>query len=158
MSVHNPSVQVILPQRLAIVGKQVAQRPGQAEHELPQWHRWQHALTQPGGAFDHSSTTARRTEAAPLATERHQAVVAAGGAVDAGEAFLQIPAAQVRIELAMNERRERPAVGLAGIAHAGPIPRDAAVQDGLVRTAGFVGAGAVHSGNFALFSLFSQSE
>ena len=48
--------------------------------------------------------------------------MAAGGAVDAGEAFSQIATAEVRIELAMNEGGEWPAMGFAGIAHPGPIP------------------------------------
>ena len=45
----------------------------------------------------------------------------AGGAVDAGEAFLQIAAAEVGIELAMNERRKGFAVGLVRVAYTGLI-------------------------------------
>lgn len=78
--------------------------------------------------------------------------------MDAGKAFLQIPTAEVRIELTMNERRKRSAMGFARITHSGPKPRNTAMQDGLVRTAGFIGAGGVHSNYFALFSPFRQSE
>ena len=132
------------PTELAVISQEVAEHFRQAEHELAQGHRGQHPLAQPGGTFVHSSSAARWAEPAPLAREGHQPVEAAAEAVDAGETFLQIPAAKVRLKFPAHEGWQGSSLGLTAIPHPRPEPAEAAMQDGLVRAPGGIGTGRVH--------------
>ncbi len=132
------------PTELAVIGEQVAEDFGKAKDELAQGHRGQHPLAQPGGTLVHSSSAARWAEPAPLAGERHQPVEPTTEAMDAGKTFLQIPTAQVCLEFPAHERWQGSSLGFTAITHPRPEPADAAMQDGLVRAPGGIGAGRVH--------------
>ena len=60
-------------------------------------------LDEVGGGFRHASRATARTEAAALATERHQLFMSAGIALDAQEFLFEAPAFQVRLELFSDE-------------------------------------------------------
>jgi hypothetical protein len=72
--------------------------------------------------------------------------------VNAEEAFPQITTAEISVELAADEGRQRPAVGFAGRTDPGPVLGHTAMEKGLIEGARLVGPGTEHSMIFALFS------
>ena len=69
---------------------------GDRQHPLAERDPGQDLVDQVGGGLDHAARRARGTDIAALATEGDQEVVAAAGAVDAGEPVGQDAALQIR--------------------------------------------------------------
>jgi hypothetical protein len=80
------------------------QRPSQ--HPLPDRDLQQDPVDQPGRGVRHPAPAARRAEAAPLAGERHQPLLAAGRAAHPQEAVRQEPAVQVPAQFVRDEARQ----------------------------------------------------
>jgi hypothetical protein len=78
----------------------------------------------------------------------------AARAVDAQKAFPEIAAAKVRIELALDEGRQRPTVGITNPPHTRPMLGHTAMEKGLIERARLVGSSAEHSIIFVIFPLF----
>ena len=72
----------------------------------------QNMLDELGGGFRHASRATAWTEAAALATERHQLLVPAGIALHTEESVFEAPAFQVRLELFDDEVGERDPFGI----------------------------------------------
>ena len=122
-----------------IVGTAVAKRVGQREDPLADGHFGQDAIDEVCGAVGHAPAAARGAEATPLAGEGHQAIVAAGIAVEPQKAVGQDPAAKVGAKLLLDEA----GYGLILLAGAHEerleLLADDAVQAGLFRPVSFVG-------------------
>lgn len=93
-------------QQFRVHGEQAAQRYGERQHPLPHRHARQDAVYQVGRCLGHSSRAARRTDAAPLATERDQGVARAALAGQAQEAIGEYAAVEVGIEFVFDELRQ----------------------------------------------------
>jgi len=75
---------------------------GKRHDPLAYRHLREHVFDQVGGGPGHPSCGARRAQAATLAGEGDQEVVAAGAAAGAGEAAGQDPALEVTAQLALD--------------------------------------------------------
>ena len=83
----------------------------------------------------HAATTARRTEAATLAAESDEAVLAAGIAVDADESMGEYATLEVRPDLALHESGDGRALRSRSGEEGHELRADDFVQEGLL---GFV--------------------
>ncbi len=79
---------------LRVVGAAIAEGIGQRKHPLPNRDLGQNSVDQVRGGIDHPTSAARRAEAATLARECNQAVMAAVVAVETEEAVRQNAAAK----------------------------------------------------------------
>lgn len=112
--------------QLRVEGQEVADSKGEREHPLPDRDVRQHVVAQVRGGVGHAPSAARRAEAAPLAREGDQLVLAATRAVHAREAEGQDAAVEVAAELAPDEAREPGAAALLGAREEG---REMLAQD-----------------------------
>jgi len=90
---------------LRIVGAAVAERVRERQHPMPDRGLGQGAIDQLGGGIRHPAPAAGRTEAPPLAGERHQPVVTTRVAVDPNESVREHATAEVRAKLLLDEAR-----------------------------------------------------
>jgi hypothetical protein len=97
--------------RIAV--QEVAQSPGEGDHPLAHWHLREYVLDQVRGGRGHAPGGAGRAQAAALAREGDQEIVAAGAATGAGKATGQDPALEVGSELALDVARDQRSVGIA---------------------------------------------
>jgi hypothetical protein len=125
--------------QLGLCGQQHAQLNGQRQHPLP--HR---RVRDDGGhqvrrRLRHPACSARRAEAAPLATEGQQLVVAAFAAAQPQEAVGQDAAFEEGVECFGDESRQRgPGAALEVGDEAGSVLLHQAVQRGLLGAVAFV--------------------
>ncbi len=98
-----------------VIGEQEADPVREGEHPLAHADRGQDAIGQVRGRLGHAPAAAGGTEAAALAGEGHQGVLATARAVNAGEAVGQHAAFEEAQELALDEARK----GGAGLVVAG---------------------------------------
>ena len=101
-----------LAQYLRLGGEQEPQGIGEGEHPLANRLCRKDMIGQVSRGLDHPAGATGRAEAAALAGERHQVLVAAGVALDAQKAVLEPAALQVVVELLLDERGQRATVGL----------------------------------------------
>jgi hypothetical protein len=94
-----------------VVGAAVAECVGERENPLPHRRFRQHAIDQMCRRIRHATSTARWTEAAALARERDQAIVAALVAVESKEAVCENSTAKERARLLLDEARGRALTG-----------------------------------------------
>ena len=80
------------------------ERPREGQDELAVGGRGKDPVDQVGGGVGHAPAPATRTQAA-LATEGDEALMAAGGAAQAGDAAGEQAALEVPAELAFDEAR-----------------------------------------------------
>ena len=90
---------------LAVVSAAVAKRVREREHPLPDRHRGEHAEGEVRRGVRHATAAAGGAEAAALARERHEAIVAALVAAEAQEAVGGDAATQEGAELLLDEIR-----------------------------------------------------
>ena len=95
-------------------------------------------LDEMGGGLGHASPATARTEAAALATERHQLLMPAGIAFDAQESVFEAPALQVRLELFDDEAGERDTFGIKAFEKPRKVLFDEGVERGLLGAVMFV--------------------
>jgi hypothetical protein len=120
---------------LAIVRAAVAKRVRKCEHPLADRHRGEHAVDEVRRGVGHAATATRRAEAAALARERHEAVVATVVAVQAQEAVGEDAAAQEGADLLLDEVRRRPLAGSRPSQERLELLAHDAVQECLLRRA-----------------------
>ena len=94
--------------QLGLPGEQRAQAFGHRADPLAKRDCRKDRVAQVGGRVCHSTCRTGRTDAAVFAGKCNEQLVAAGRAADAGEAVFQNTAAQVALELALNEVRSSP--------------------------------------------------
>jgi hypothetical protein len=94
-----------LARERAIVGAAVAKGVGQREYPLTDRHHREHAVHEVRRGVGHAPAATRRAEAAPLARERHESIVAALVAAQAQEAVREEAAAQEGAKLLLDEVR-----------------------------------------------------
>lgn len=90
-----------------VVGAAVTEWVGQREHPLTDRHLRQHAIDEVSRRICHATPATRRTEAAALAREGDEAVVAALVAVEPKEAVCENATAKERAKLLLDEARRR---------------------------------------------------
>ncbi len=86
-----------------VPGAAEAKRIGQREHPLSDRDLGQHPVDEMGRGVGHATTATGRTEAAALAREGDEAVVAAGVAVDPEKSVGEHTTLEVRADLALDE-------------------------------------------------------
>jgi len=96
----NRATEVVVPREL--IPKPVRQ----AEHPLSHGHIRKDPINQMCCALRHPAAAAARTEAAPLARERHEAILPARRAPEAREPARQPPAPQERAKLLLDKSRQ----------------------------------------------------
>ena len=74
------------------------------------------------------------------------------GAMDAQKALPQIAAAEIGVELTLDERGQGAPLGFTSPPHVGPMLGHTAIKKGLIEGARLVGPGAKHSIIFVFFS------
>jgi len=96
-SAGNRTTEVVIPRQ------SIPQTERQGQHPLPNRGIGEDPIDQTGGTLGHATSTAARAEAAPLAREDQEPVVAATGATDPGEPARQPAAAQEGPELRFDD-------------------------------------------------------
>ena len=100
-------------------------RIGQREHPLPDRNLGKHPVDEVGVGVGHAAAATRRTEAATLAREGHEPVVAAGVAVDAeesmGHAGRRRPRAMRRLGGALGDPPAGPGLMVEGADKTDPV-------------------------------------
>ena len=131
-----------LARELRVVRAAVAKWIGEREHPLPDRHHGKDAIDEMRSGVGHPAAATGRAEAAPLAREGHEAIVAAVVAVQAKKAVGEDAAAQEGAEIVLDEVRRgalaSPRPGEEGL----DLLADDAVQERLLRRARCVVAGA----------------
>ena len=90
------------------------------------------------GGLGHASRATARTEAAAFATERHELLVPAGLALDAQESVFEAPAFEVRLELFLDEVRQRDCLGFEVLQKPRIVLFDEGIEGGVLRAVAFV--------------------
>ena len=90
-----------------------AQSLGDGQHPLPDRQGREDVIDQVGGGLDHAPGIARRADAAALAGEGHQEVVATLGTAGAGEAVGQDAALEIASEFALHVAGYRVPIAVA---------------------------------------------
>ena len=89
------------------VGDTGAQLERQREHELTQGDVWEHVLDEIGRGGRHAATSARGAEAAALAAEANDFLLATVGAREHGEATPEDATVDETLELVLHEGGQR---------------------------------------------------
>jgi len=100
------AAQIVVPR------KQVPQAMRQTQYPLSQRNVGQHVVDEMGRPFGHPAPGATGTEPAPLAGERHEAIVTAGVAVEARETRAETPAGE-EFAKPLSTNRGRPSPSLS---------------------------------------------
>jgi hypothetical protein len=133
----NRPTEMVVPRQL------IAQPIGQTQDPLSDRYIGQHVIDQVRGTLRHAASATRCTEAASLARERHQPIVAAAVAVKPREPCGQAPAGEKFSELLLDETRQAFPVAPQGGFRTERLEviADDAVEHGLQRIAGVIGVG-----------------
>ena len=94
-----------------VVGAAIAERIRERENPLPNGRFGQHAIDEVCRRIRHATSAARGAEAAALARESDQAIVAARVAVESKEAVCENATAKERAKLLLDEARRRALTG-----------------------------------------------
>jgi len=117
------------PSQVMPPGQEQAEVPGQGEDPLANGDLREDLVHHAGGERRHAPATARRTEAATLAGEGHEAVVVAGLAAKPGEARGGLAAPEVAHELPSNVGREPTPVEVRLGEEGGEVPGEDVLED-----------------------------
>ena len=99
---------------------------------MPDRDYGQHAFDEMGSRVSHAATAAGGTEAAALAADRDEAIVAAGVAVDPDESMGKEAAREIGPDLALDEAGDGRAGGPSPIEKGDELRADDFVQEGLL--------------------------
>ena len=130
--------------QLWIALQEVTYALGDGQDPLAHGNSGDYVVDQVGGGLHHAAGVASRAEAAGLAGERHQEIVAAGRAAGAGDAEGWDAALEVLAECVLYVRGYRIIVRtrFAGVGQEGlQVFLDQAVERGFLRPPGFVDGG-----------------
>ena len=120
-----------------------AQPLGYGQHPLAHRQGWEDVIDPVGGGLGHAPGVARGADAAALAGEGHEEIVAALATACAGEAIGQDAALQVASEFALHIAGYRVPIAVARPCEVGlQVLLDEAVEDGLLGAATGVGSGS----------------